>query len=201
MREFFSKLLDTSDFPSRWNCGTWSDFHGWLHIVSDLFVFAACMTIPFVLLFFLQRRNDTPFPKVFFLFAAFVFAFGTVHLVEATVFWWPVYRVSALVKLVTAIVSWTTVVGLVRILPAAIAMRSHTELEAEIFKRKQAEMGFRELLESAPDATVITSAAGSIVFFNREAERLFGYDRLELIGQPINGLIPDEEFYGFHKDG
>lgn len=50
---------------------------------------------------------------------------------------------------------------------------------------------FQGLLESAPDAIVITNDAGQIVIINRQAERLFGYDRAALIGQPIETLLPE----------
>lgn len=201
MLEFLAKLFDTSDFPARWHCGTWSEFHGWLHIVSDLAVFAAYITIPLVLLYFQRKRRDIPVPKVFFLFAAFVFSCGAVHFVEATIFWWPVYRVSGIVKLVTAIVSWATVIGLIRIVPLAIAMRNPLELEAESLKRQQAELRFREFLESVPDATVITSDSGDIVLVNRETERLFGFDREDLLGKSIDLLVPGARLNGRRKDG
>ncbi len=49
---------------------------------------------------------------------------------------------------------------------------------------------FRELLESAPDAMVIVDAAGTIVLVNSQTERLFGYPRQELLGQPVECLVP-----------
>ena len=49
---------------------------------------------------------------------------------------------------------------------------------------------FRALLEAAPDAMVCTAADGRIVLVNAEAERLFGYQREELIGQPVEILVP-----------
>lgn len=50
---------------------------------------------------------------------------------------------------------------------------------------------FEGLLESAPDAIVIVDTEGRIVIVNREAERLFGYSRQELIGQPVELLVPE----------
>src|SRR4051794_31055183 len=44
---------------------------------------------------------------------------------------------------------------------------------------------FRSLLESAPDAIVIVDTTGRITIVNTEAEHLFGYARIELIGRPI----------------
>src|SRR5689334_722758 len=49
---------------------------------------------------------------------------------------------------------------------------------------------FRGLLESVPDAMVVTDADGVIVAVNTQTERLFGYGRDELIGQPVEILIP-----------
>lgn len=53
------------------------------------------------------------------------------------------------------------------------------------------ERRFEALLESAPDAIVIVDAEGTIQIVNGEAERLFGYDRSELIGAPIEIVVPD----------
>src|ERR1700742_3503744 len=49
----------------------------------------------------------------------------------------------------------------------------------------------RELLEAAPDALVVIDESGKIAFVNQQTERLFGYGRDELIGKPIEQLIPE----------
>jgi len=49
---------------------------------------------------------------------------------------------------------------------------------------------FRSLLESAPDAIVICDEQGNIKLINRRTEELFGYNRAELLGQPVEILIP-----------
>jgi PAS domain S-box-containing protein len=48
-----------------------------------------------------------------------------------------------------------------------------------------------QLLESAPDAMVLVDSGGRILAFNGQAETLFGYRREELLGQPIEVLIPE----------
>lgn len=62
----------------------------------------------------------------------------------------------------------------------------------DITERKQAEQTFQELLESAPDAMVVINETGEIVLVNSQLERLFGYPREELLGGPIEVLVPKQ---------
>jgi len=71
-----------------------------------------------------------------------------------------------------------------------------TRAEAERDLRAS-EARFRDLLESAPDAILITGDQGQIQLVNAQAELLFGYRREELIGQKIEMLIP-ERYRGSH---
>jgi PAS domain S-box-containing protein len=50
---------------------------------------------------------------------------------------------------------------------------------------------FRTLLEASPEAMIISNRRGEIVIVNARAEQLFGYSREELIGRPIEDLIPE----------
>jgi PAS domain S-box-containing protein len=67
----------------------------------------------------------------------------------------------------------------------------------DVTDRKKVEAKFRALLEAAPDAMVIVERSGHIVLVNSQAERLFGYARKELLGQPVELLVP-ERFRGAH---
>jgi PAS domain S-box-containing protein len=61
---------------------------------------------------------------------------------------------------------------------------------------------FESLLEAVPDALVGMDQAGVIRFVNHQAESLFGYDRDNLVGQPIQMLVPEYlwEVYSEHRE-
>ena len=73
----------------------------------------------------------------------------------------------------------------------------------EINNRKRAELRLRNLLELAPDAMVIVNREGFIMLTNAQAEKLFGYPRAELLGQPVEILIPERfrERHPGHRTG
>lgn len=60
----------------------------------------------------------------------------------------------------------------------------------DITERKRAEDRLRLVIEAAPSGMLMVEKAGKIVLVNSQIERLFGYNRSELLGQPVEILVP-----------
>lgn len=118
---------------------------------------------------------------------------------EATIFGRDAQAVQVLVRNAVWRDSHGSVQGKVYLLTD---VSQHRELERELELSRQheeivraqfqIESRFRRLLEAAPDAIIEVDGAGKIQLVNRVTEKLFGYERRELLGQPIEILIPDE---------
>src|SRR6266702_4614819 len=84
-----------------------------------------------------------------------------------------------------------------------VAGRGHVEFDSngqparmrgaslDITKRKRAEEQFRLVVEAAPNAMIMVDTEGRITLVNAQAEAVFGYAREELIGHPIEMLVPE----------
>lgn len=68
----------------------------------------------------------------------------------------------------------------------------------DVTQQRMAEIKFKGLLESAPDAMVIVNDHGKIQLVNKQAEKLFGYQSQELINKPVELLIP-ERYSNIHS--
>ena len=73
----------------------------------------------------------------------------------------------------------------------------------DVTERARGERRFRALVESAPDAMVIVDGTGRIVQVNAQAEAVFGFDRSELLSEPVERLMPEryrERHTGHRRD-
>jgi PAS domain S-box-containing protein len=70
---------------------------------------------------------------------------------------------------------------------------------ADISERKRATEHFRLAIEAAPTGMLMMNSSGSIVLVNAQIESLFGYSRAELLGRPVEMLVP-ERFRARHPE-
>jgi PAS domain S-box-containing protein len=64
-------------------------------------------------------------------------------------------------------------------------------LVAQLVKRRRAEARFRQVIETAPTGMLLVGGDGAIAMVNAQVEKLFGHGRDELVGRPVELLLPD----------
>jgi PAS domain S-box-containing protein len=76
----------------------------------------------------------------------------------------------------------------------AMAFDQESQTDQEIAAQRR----FRLAVEAAPNAMVMIDGTGTIIMVNAQAERVFGYSRAEMLGQPVEMLVPGR-FRGHHS--
>ncbi len=69
-------------------------------------------------------------------------------------------------------------------------LTGYSKVTRDITERKRSEERFRLVVEAAPNAMIMVDAGGRISLVNAQTEKLFGYPREELIGMPVEMLVP-----------
>ncbi len=207
------------------HCFFWQPSLLWLHVISDSLIAAAYFSIPFTLYYFIRLRPDVKQRGLILMFAGFILACGTTHLLSVWDIWHSAYRLEGLMKAITAALSIASAIVTVRLGPAVVKIASTDQLEEinaalreEMTARNLAEEKLRrrveaELLasedklhscfEAASQAILGVSSTGRISLVNRRTEEMFGYSRDELLGHDLEILLP-ERFriaHVAHRDG
>ena len=102
--------------------------------------------IPVIIVQYIYKKKfELKYTKTYVLFASFILLCGSTHLLDASMFWVPIYRFSGLILFITGVVSLFTVYHLIKVLPDAFVQKTSLVLEKEIAKRIEAE---RRLLDT-----------------------------------------------------
>jgi signal transduction histidine kinase len=137
--EFFRNLLSSNGFTSHGYCYMWRPGVVWLHVVSDVLIALAYLSIPFTLIYFIRKRRDVPFNWIFVCFGLFIFACGATHAMEVWTLWHATYWLSGAVKGITALFSVPTAILLIQSVPLALELPSPKALRLEIAERTSAQ--------------------------------------------------------------
>jgi len=138
-----------------------------------------------------SRPDGTPYPREDCpIYAAF--KDGNVHHVDSEVFWrkdgssFPVEYIS------TPIWEGGNLVGVV------VTFRDITERKLAEASLRESEARFAGILDIAMEAIISIGEDQRIIIFNKGAEHIFGYSQTEVIGQPINILLPERFRHAHH---
>ena len=173
-----SRLLTVNGYMPHGYCLSWSPPLIYTFVVSDTLIFLSYLSMPIALAYFAWRRSDFPYRWLLWLFAVFIVACGSTHLFDVIVLWWPVYRLDALLKVVTALASVFTAVAIWPMLPRALKLpsplelqRANEALQAEIDERKRLGEELR-LAKDAAEAGLqkVTERTAELAAANQELE-------------------------------
>jgi PAS domain S-box-containing protein len=187
-------------------CFLWRPSLLWLHITADACTGFAYYCIPLVLVYFIRKRRDLPFPLVFWLFSAFIFFCGTTHLMSIWVLWHPDYYIEGYIKAATAAVSITTLLTLIVYVPLALELVSPAALAAQNVKlaamveqtETRGRVTLSAIMDHVSDGIITIDEHGAITSFNAACTRIFGYQPEEVIGRDMDLLVPQA---GLAEDG
>lgn len=154
MLDRLMRFILQTGLPPHGFCLLWDPGLVWTHVIADALIAMAYYSIPVVLWLFLRRRPDLEFGWVLGLFALFILACGTTHLISILVLWVPAYGIEALVKVITAGASIVTAIVLWPLLPKLVAVPSPSQLQSaldrlheEVAERQHAEEMLRQSLK------------------------------------------------------
>lgn len=160
MVELFQTLFSADLYIPHGQCYLWQTPLVGLYVISDAVIAIAYFSIPAMLIYFVSKRDNLPFAKVFVMFGAFIILCGVGHLLDIVTLWYPIYWISGLERALTALISAYTALQLMELLPQFLALRSpmqleavNQELEMQIAERQSAETVLRQIVMGTASVT------------------------------------------------
>jgi diguanylate cyclase (GGDEF)-like protein/PAS domain S-box-containing protein len=171
----------------------------WLHSVlesatpADLVAVAICAAAPLLLARFLVGRRTEPLPRAFWIFTSFAVALATAVLVQVFLPLPGGDRCVGWLALATAVAALFATISLVATLPRALDLprlqRANERLRRVLAERSR----LAAIVADSRDAILATDLDGNVTFWNRAAERLFGWRQDEILGRSVSTLIGPRE--------
>jgi len=157
-------------------CISWDPLLLWLTVVSDGLTALAYYSIPMTIVYFLSRRRLQGYTWVAGMFAGFILACGTTHLMAIVTLWRPDYWLEGWIKAGTAALSLLTAALLWPLLPKLLALPTPSQLQnanallqTEVDVRRQAEAQLRHLHGQLEQ--IVSTRTGELVQARDQLER------------------------------
>ena len=185
---FGSRSLLNANFLPHWYCLVGNRRLLWTTVVSDLAIGISYVIISSTLVLLIRRAGrDLPYTHFFWAFGLFIVSCGATHFFEVVTVWYPIYWLSAAVKVITAAASAGTAIVLL-VAADDIVGFIRTAREAATLRGSER---FRALVEAAPMAVIGFDSNGVVQHWNRSAERIFEIAAGDAVGRPP-AIIPAE---------
>ncbi|OAI16100.1 hypothetical protein A1359_08770 [Methylomonas lenta] len=187
-------------------CIKWTPGLLWSYVISDALITLAYFTIAATLAYFVKHRNDLKFRSIYLMFSAFILACGTSHLMSIILIWLPFYWIDAVIKVLTATISVTAAGFLIKLMPIALKLPSHQQLQDEISARNKIQSKLQDsenrlialsqklmsLIEAIPDAILFKDDKGRLLIANEHAIHLFRLNNAEWQGKTHHELASQQ---------
>lgn len=197
---------EVSSYMEHGYCFAWEPGLVWLHVASDLVMGIAYYSIPVAMFYFVFKRRDILFFKMYILFATFILACGTTHFLAAYTVFVPAYWLEGYAKAFSALISAISAMLFIPLIPRAIVMPSlsltlkenqqlnvqlstkvdqlqeaSNTLERTNYELQLSETRFRATFEQAAVGVAIIGTDGSFLSVNSKHCEIVGYSTEELL--------------------
>ncbi|WP_052389501.1 PAS domain S-box protein [Belnapia moabensis] len=190
-------LFDPTGLTPHGFCLLWEPWLIWTHGLANAAIGIAYFSIPLALVTFARRRHDLVFRPIFWLFAAFILLCGAGHWMDLLTLWVPAYGAEAIVKVLTAAISVATAIALWPLMPKAIALPSHAQIQAASKALAESEERYRGMFVEAPAAMHSLDIDGRIVVVSKRWAEFMGYSREEVVGRDFTEFLTPEAARAF----
>ena len=186
----FSRHIFSTDFLPHQYCLAGDRKLLWTFAVTDLTIGVSYLVIAGAIVWLLrQAKGKLPFAGIIWAFGAFITSCGATHFLEVVTLWKPVYWLSAMVKILTAVASAGTCFVLIFYARTIL----NFALEKSDIALLRGNERFRALVQAAPMAVIGADIEGQVTSWNPSAERIFGWKKEEVLGRFAKSIPPDKK--------
>jgi len=192
--DFAAGLLNSEGLAPHGVCLTWRPDVFWTLAVGGSLIALSYFSIPVALVYFRARHPGQRFALLAALFFVVFLMCGTTHALDVWTLWIPAYGLQAFVTVATALASVTTAVALWWLIPYALTLPTHRDLEFKNTEIRRSEERYRLLIDGVQDYAIFhVSPDGLVETWNTPAERIKGYKAEEIIGRHISCFYTPED--------